>query len=210
MMSMLIDTRLRLPKDQYIAEPSEKSLITIHNTGSLTAQSSFNYWASNIERVGTCYIVDRQPAIYEVFPPDCWAWGMKAGEANEKRAIQIEIVNAGPLKLVGDRLNWWPENFSRSLCKISDTDQYVKLDKPWRGYQYWHRYPDAQINAVADLVQQICTTFRIPKTTGNLGLGEVWGWQFLSTFKGIIGHHNIRFEKVDPGPHFPWDKVCAR
>lgn len=78
---MNVCTDLRLPVDQYFNETPKKDLIVLHHTVGGSAKSTFDYWRTDPEHIGTAYIVERDGTIYEVFSPECWAYhlGLKIG-----------------------------------------------------------------------------------------------------------------------------------
>lgn len=205
---------LQLTADQYYPSENVKDLITLHNTVSLNAKGSFNWWQTDPGMVGTSLLLDRDGTLFNVFPLKAWAWGMRAGERNERRAVQVEIVNTGPLKRVGNVLHWMPDmTHTHPLYDMEkDADKYVKLAAPWRGYEYWQAYTEAQIVTVCALVNFLCDTIpTIPRVM--LGVGDelkVLTWSQMNTVKGIISHHNVPdVGKMDVGPHFPFARLRA-
>jgi N-acetyl-anhydromuramyl-L-alanine amidase AmpD len=199
-------TSLRLPDGQYLATETPKNLIVLHFTAGTTAKSAYNTWVNDPQRIATAYIVDRDGEIYEAFDPKYWAYalGIKGGMGPvfEKRAIQVEIANVGPLKLRGDKLCWWPNDFNAHWCDLSETHKYVKSS--FRGNDYYAAFPDEQFLAVCSLVKQLCETFNIPKQIPPEEKLMQTDLEWFANYSGIASHQNVRADKFDIGPAFNW------
>lgn len=205
-------TSLRLPEGQYIADNRPKDLIVLHFTAGTTARSAFNTWVADALRIATAYIVDVDGVVYETFDPNCWAYALgikgQPDAPNEKRAIQIEIANIGPLKRRDDTLYWWPpeDSYQTRWCRISETDKYVEAS--YRGREYYARFPDIQFLAVCSLAKHLCDRFQIEKTIPTDRL-DVWDRAWFSNYTGIASHQNFRADKYDIGPAFDWQKFAS-
>ena len=200
---------MRLPEGQYINEPKPKDLIVLHFTAGTTARSAFNTWMADSLRIATAYVVDTDGTIYELFDPQCWAYalGLKGQPVapNEKRAIQIEIANVGPLKRRSDKLCWWPpdNSFQTRWCNVDEEHKYVKASH--RGCDYYASLPDIQFLSVCNLVNYLCERFQIPKKIPKKKI-DICELDWFTNFKGIASHQNFRTDKYDIGPAFNWKK----
>lgn len=202
-------TTMRLPEGQYIAEQKSKDLIVLHFTAGSTARSAFNTWMADSYRIATAYIVDVDGTVYELFDPQYWAYALgikgQPGFPNEKRSIQIEIANVGPLKLRGETLYWWPpkDKFETRWCHRNETHKYVK--NSYRGYDYYATFPDIQFLSVCNLVKYLCERFNIEKEIPD-GKQDSYDLERFTEYQGIASHQNFRLDKYDPGPAFDWKK----
>jgi N-acetyl-anhydromuramyl-L-alanine amidase AmpD len=188
----------RLPEEQYVNEPVAKSLIVLHGTGGTTASGAYRSWGSSRERVGTAYLIERNGAVHEVFPPECWAWHLGAGDlALEKRSIGIELVNAGPLTRAGDELRMWT---GRRYCDAAD--KLLAANAPFRGFQYYATYTKAQVESAVRLAHLLCARFAIPRRMLPEPQRETFCCGTVRAFSGIVCHHNVRRDKWDPAPGF--------
>ncbi len=113
-----------------------------------------------------------------------------------KNSIGIEICNYGPLTLGKDG------NYYNYVSKPVPKDQVVKLDKPFKGFIYYHKYTDKQIESLKQLIlylKQIFLTLSLktPLTT-------VEGFELNNNAKnnvpGIYSHTNVRADKYDISP----------
>jgi N-acetyl-anhydromuramyl-L-alanine amidase AmpD len=201
-------TTMRLPEGQYIGEPKPKNLIVLHFTAGTTARSAFNTWMADSLRIATAYVVDTDGTVYELFDPQCWAYALgikgQPGYPNEKRAIQIEIANVGPLKRRGDLLCWWPPDnaFQTRWCHLDEDHKYAKASH--RGCDYYARFPDIQFLAVGNLVKYLCERFQIPNQIPKDKINTC-DLDWFTKYEGIVSHQNCRNDKYDIGPAFDWD-----
>lgn len=215
---MQIDqTRFRLKPDQFFPTEQKKDLIVLHFTAGTTASGAHATWITPVngrqQRVATAYVVDLDGTVYEFFPPSAWAYhlGMKTGNPGwiqDKRSIGIEIVNPGPLKAVGEALHWYPQNFGVEWCKKTDAKKYVAAN--YRGYDFYAAFPEAQQEAVRELVAQLAERFSIPKVLPPEQKRTAFDPGFFQQFQGIASHQNLRADKVDIGPAWDWAALAAR
>lgn len=205
----------RLPDSCFFRQRVPKDLIVLHNTASSTASSVYETWKSAGGRIATAYVVERDGRIFEMFPPDCWAYhlGMRErnpGHFNDRRSIGIEIVNPGPLRPDpegGDSMNWWPNNFRQPWCLASETGKYVRRD--YRGHKYFATYTPEQVAAVGELVHRLCRRFEIPLALPRPSQRLVCDPAWFCKFRGIAAHHNFRPDKFDVGPAWDWESLLT-
>jgi len=199
-----------LPKE-YIGEVKKKDLIVLHFTAGTSAKSTFETWKNNPVRVATCYTVDPDGSIYELFDPAHWAFhlGVKGSNGkHDKRSIGIEIANVGPLKIDAnkpDQLNWWPREWGTRWCRRDETSKYVPAS--YRGIDFFVAFPDEQLDAVGQLVRHLCERFEIRrKVPAKPHRGKCDLTRF-GKFTGVASHQNFRKDKWDIGPAFDWDRL---
>ena len=209
-------TTLVLPPKERMPDITPKDLIVLHFTAGTTAQSAFDTWRRNPERVATSYIVDVDGTIFELFSPEFWAahLGVKGTHAHDRRSIGIEIANVGPLqRSTEDRtvLNWWPRKhkdapeFTTPFCRLDEASRYVAV--PYREKTHFASFPDAQADAVGALVRTLCEQFSIAPTLPSDTRRFEFDPTSFATFKGVCTHANFRRDKWDIGPAFPWERL---
>lgn len=161
-MSITFNLDYTLPNAQSIAHDGAPNYcrVVLHATASTTAQSALRWWASNAERVGTPYVIDRDGTIYRAFDPaQRWAYHLGVGQHRvwwERTSIGIELVNVGPLRKRHNKLFWWPEDFTAPYI-----DGAAVETNPWNGFDLWQPYTNAQYEALSALLAYIKTTFNI-------------------------------------------------
>jgi len=204
-------SRFVLPTKEFFPEVVEKDLIVLHFTAGQSAQSAFNTWMNNPERVATAYIVDPDGTIYELFDPSYWAFhlGVKgAGGVHDKRSVGIEIVNVGPLKQSAtdtNRLDWWPNNWGTPWCRLDEAGRYVRTR--FRGIDYFASFPEPQVAAVTRLAVYLCERFGVPKTLPARTRRKECDTSYYGRRKGVVAHQNFRPDKWDVGPAFDWERL---
>ncbi|MGB1206342.1 MAG: N-acetylmuramoyl-L-alanine amidase [Chitinophagales bacterium] len=168
-------------------------------------------------RCSVPFVIARDGNIYQLFGSEYWAYHLGAGtiggnEAASKKSIAIELSNYGPLILKGNNLETIYSRKGKSkkvdvYCTLEDTHKYIKLKTPFKGYQYFATFTDAQYESLAVLLRFLTAKHKIPrkflgKSTRYVANSATAG------FRGIVSHLNFRATgKWDIGPAFEWDKL---
>ena len=204
----LNDTKLRLPQGRFFTDEHPKGLIVLHFTAGGSAAGAYQGWLGQKDQVATPYLLDLDGTVYETFSPKLWAYHLGVtgpiaqNHRHDKRSVPIEIVGLGPLKLKGDTLYSWPNNYNTVYCKLSDTAKYVKA--PFRGFDYFTGFTAEQIVVIPQLVEKISADFKIPLTLPPVDKREAFDLNFFDKWTGVASHQNFRTDKSDIGPAFPW------
>ncbi len=208
-MPLVIDRTLRLPESQYFPTAETKTGIALHHTVGGTAESTFHHWQTQPELIGTAYLIARDGTVHEIFDPQCWAWqfGLRwsplAGITFEKRHIGIELASEGGLLEKDGQLY----SFDRISPKTRvDRSTAFDFGSDYRGYRYFDRYSPAQLDALVQLIDDLCTRFNIPRETPRDPLA--YYGKKLQKFEGILGHAMVRRDKSDPAPDLQlWQRL---
>lgn len=202
--------QVSFPASQYIAEEHPKKQIYLHHTaGNADGVQVFNDWASNAERIATCVTisgpsqttVDGQ--IIQGFSSKHWGFHLglkestfqKAGvpyQSLDKISIGIEICNWGQLTEKNGKFYTY---VNRELPR----SQVCELDKPHKGFRYFHNYTDAQIESVKQLLLMWKDRYKIPLDYYE----DIWDItpRALKGASGVFTHNSVRRDKVDVYPH---------
>ncbi len=201
-------TDLRLPAEQYFVEKPKKDLIVLHHTVGGSARSTFDYWRTDAEHVGTAYIVERDGTVYEVFPPECWAYhlGLKVGPIGvvDKRSIGIEIASEGPLLERGGKLYAFGRVAEQTLYS---GDVFDAGAAGFRGSRYFAAYTPQAMAAVCELVDSLITRFKISRQTP--AEHSTFDLNGLRNYSGVVTHCQLRADKSDCHPGMAWEKLVA-
>lgn len=195
--------QVRLSSNQYFAEESPKTQIYLHHTaGNGNAEGVAKYWNGNDSRIATAFIIGENGTIVQCFSSKHWAWhlGIDAEDFTRngakylnlnKLSVGIEVCNWGYLKKKGDK-------FYNYAGGVVNPSYVTELEQPYKGYKFWYKYSDAQIESLRQLVVYLCETYGIPKDYRK----EIWAIDkeaFKGT-KGIYTHNSVRKDKSDIYP----------
>ena len=191
MINNIIDSK------QYFKEVQIKRQIVIHHTaGGNSAVNTIHGWTFTPEKVGTAFVIDGKGNIYKAFEPEHWAYhlGLKTTSnlALNKASIGIEMCNWGQLILKEGKYY----NYINKEVPESEVVQIAKF----RGFEYYHKYNDAQIESLRKLILELAAKFAIPLDYNS----DMWdiSQNALAGKKGIYTHVSYRSDKNDCSPQF--------
>lgn len=216
-----------LSSDLYYQEDVKKETIWLHNTGGGSRPDwSINGWQKEFEKdlsgnpvldqdgrvkplkVGVSYIIGRRSSsndekvwdgkILNTFDDKYWAYhlGINNNQSLDlnSKSIGIEFCNYGPLTLGID------DRFYNSVNKVVNERDVVKLDRPYRGYDYFERYTDSQLESGRSLILHLINKHAI-RIDGKI-YNENW-FNYNSNYHsngGIRTHSHIRKDVFDIFP----------
>jgi hypothetical protein len=216
-----------LSSDLYYQEDVKKETIWLHNTGGGSRPDwSVNGWEKEFEKdlsgdpildqigrvkplkVGVSYIIGRKSSsidekiwdgkILNTFDDKYWAYhlGINSNQSLDlnSKSIGIEFCNYGPLTLGIDG------RFYNSVNKVVNEKEVVKLNKPYRGYDYFERYTESQLESARALILHLINKHAI-KIDGKI-YNENW-FNYNSYYHsngGIRSHSHIRKDVFDIFP----------
>lgn len=201
-----------LPSNQFIKQVFDKKQIFIHFTaGGPSADSVIKWWDSTTPAIATAFVIDRNNGkINEAFNPDYWSFhlGIKGTNGKlDKSSIGIEICSWGPLvENKGKYYNYLDYDNNTKKNKfdpkhlVSEQNVY-KLQKEFRGYKYYEKYTDEQLNSLEKLLIFLVKEYNIPV---QKNFAEDW-FEFKpevikNVTPGIWTHVNVRKDKYDSYP----------
>jgi len=191
-----------MPKEQYVSTKTKKSKIILHHTaGSHQPEWVIDGWEANPVRVGTHYVIGGKSTtngdtkfdgkIYQAVPEENFIYHLGTNGTTDKISIGIEVCNYGPLVLKnGVYLNY--------VHKPVPASDVVDLGYTWRGYRFWHKYTDTQLESLKELILDISERYKI-------NVKKVWSkvsFDFSTNLQkdGLTTHGNFRKDKVDLCP----------
>lgn len=204
-----------LSLDQYYQDIYDKTQIYIHHTaGNTNPAAVVADWESNVDHVGTAYIIGGKPPqgkksswkdgdIVQCFDPKFWCHhlgiktsslpkGSKSNLDLNRHSIAIEVCNWGYLTKTD-------VGFKTYVGTILPESEVIEIPM-WRDYTYWHAYTDAQLASLQELLTWLCEDWKI---TGEFKGKEIFDLDMraFSGEPGIFNHASVRKDKTDMYPH---------
>jgi len=174
-----------LEGDEYYSNKTDKTTIVLHHTaGSHRPDWVISSWDRDRTkggrplRVATQFVVggkstrdgntDWDGKIVQCLPTEMWAHHIGTKNSNNvklnEQSIGIEICNYGPLvKSIHG------EFFTYVNSKVPEED-VIDLGKNWRGYRYYQKYTDSQIESVKFLIEKYSLEYGIDVCKGMVEL----------------------------------------
>lgn len=135
------------------------------------------------------FVVTKLGFVYQIFNTDHFSKTFDNPNI-DKKIIKVAIENLGWLNkntITGILHNW-----------IGDPYRTEPFIRSWRNYYFWDKYNENQMNAVAELCEQLCEKHNIPKQiVPSQGYLEK-----ASNFNGIICKSNFSSIYTDINPSF--------
>lgn len=203
-------TQVQFPENQYYKTVFPKKQIYLHHTaGNSDAKNVFRGWETDVTRIGTCVSISGEGKnsidgeIVQGFSSKYWAYhlGVKSKyfqamelpyQELDKYSIGIEICNWGQLTLKNGK-------YYNYVNKEVLPEYVIELDKPFRGYRYFHNYTDKQIQSTKELLLYWGDFYKIPLDY-NSDIFDLTPRAYKLE-KGIFTHNSVRPDKVDIYPH---------
>jgi len=187
-----------LDSNQYFKEKQFKNQIVIHHTaGGSNAANVIHGWNFNPIQVGTAFVIDGKGEVFKAFEPEYWAYHLGLKHSSNlklnKASIGIELCNWGQLiKKDGKYWNYVNKEVSES--------EVVQLPNKFRGFEFYHKYNDLQIESLRKLLLELAAKFAINKEYN----GDMWdiSQNALNGYNGIYTHVSYRSDKNDCSPQF--------
>jgi len=201
-----------LKETEYIKETHTKTQIVLHHTaGNASAVNVMNAWNADTRgRIATCVSISGPGAknsfdgeIVQGFSSRHWAYhlGIKGDvfkaykvphQTLDKISIGIEICNWG-------QLDYENGKFLNYVDREVNDDQVTTLTEPYKGYKHFHKYSDAQIESVKNLLVYWRDIYNIPLTYDYDKMFKV-NTSALKGEKGLYTHNSYRKDKIDIYP----------
>lgn len=223
-LEMHLDTQLTshrfelayLDNDEYYSGPNKPEYLFLHHTaGGPNPIATADMWNNDTRgKIATEFIIGGQSVngketkwdgiIVKCMPDGAYAnhLGNNGSQSMHINSIGIEVCNFGPLTKVG-------ENYKTYTGTIVHKDQVCDLGFSFRGSRYYHKYSDAQIEALRELILFIKDRDGINIKKGLVEWlntktpAEAFDFSkdaWAGKVKGILSHTNTRRDKSDMSP----------
>lgn len=216
-----------LTDEEYVKKQTKKNTIWLHHTaGGSRPDWTIGGWEKDYLRdtngnpvidangnpkplrVGTNFVIGRKSSstsdilwdgrIMRAIDDRYWAYHLGINHRNSEelnsKSISIELCNYGPLTLNKNGL------FLNYVNKVVSEKDVVELDKPFRGYKYWERYTEKQLDSLSKLITYLQNRWEIEIERGIydeswFNYDEKW-----FTTGGLRSHTQVRRDKFDLFP----------
>ena len=207
----LIVNRHFLPNGEYLNGPSKKEYCFLHHTaGWNNPYKTVRNWGNDTRgRIATEFVLggqkltngnnDYDGVMVQCMPEGAYGWhlGKNGSQYMHKHSVGIEVNNFGYLK-----------DGKAYQGSTAHESQIVELRESFRGYKQWHRYSDAQIEALDKWIRWIGERDGIDIRAGLPALVKEKGaaafeWNadaYYGKVKGLWTHTNTRKDKTDMFP----------
>jgi N-acetyl-anhydromuramyl-L-alanine amidase AmpD len=221
-MSIVIKDMI-LTAGEFKEDTTVKDTIVIHFTaGNNNPENTVQGWAADFTidtatkvkkklAVGTHFVIGGKSTrgtfdttfdgkVYRAVPEDKWIHHLGTKYANNvtlnKKSFGIEVCNYGPIKKTAEG------KFLNYVNSEVPADQVVALDKPYKGYSYYHDITDAQLNSLKELIVYLSTKYKtISLKTPLLDLTKYeLSDNAAKGVPGVYVHTNYRKDKFDWPP----------
>lgn len=205
-----------LDKDEYHAGPNKPEYLFLHHTaGGENPFAVVDQWNDDTRgKIGTEFLIGgpsvngkstkHDGVIIKCMPDGGYAahLGDNGSQNMHNNSVGIEVCNFGPLTKVGNV-------FKTYVGTIVHPDQVCDLGFKFRGFQYYHKYSDAQIEALRELILFIkerdginikkglveWLTTKTPTEAFEFSK-DAWSGKV----KGMLSHTSTRKDKTDMSP----------
>jgi hypothetical protein len=200
-----------LTSDQYYQDAPKKTQIVLHHTaGNSSGVATINGWEKDARgRIATCVTISGKGKttidgeICQAYSSRYWAYhlGIKPEVFKarglpylylDKHSIGIEICNWGGLDKVGDKYYNYVDR------EVLPEDVCI-LDEPYKGHKFYHKYTDAQIESVRQLLLYWGELYGISLKYDYTRLFTVNN-EALTMVNGLYTHNSYRKDKSDISP----------
>ena len=200
-----------LPKGEYKEGNIEPEFLFLHHTaGWNNPYRTIDHWGrDNRGAVCTQFVLGGQSVkgnddqydgtLVQAFPEGNYGWhlGRNGNQKMHVNSVGIEVNNFGYIV----------DGKTYAGTRVVE-DQIVTLDKPFKGHKTWHRYSDAQIEALRLWILYIADRDNIDVTKGLVEEVKAKGADgflfnpdaYYGRVKGMWTHTNTRKDKYDMFP----------
>jgi hypothetical protein len=199
-----------MPEGTYFKGPVPKDWIFLHHTaGWENPYQVADMWArDNRGNVATEFILGGPSVkngstkydgeLIQCFPEGGYGWHTGTGNSvMHRNSVAIEVCNMGQIV-----------NGKTYVNTPADPSQIVKLAKPFRGFQFWHRYSDEQIRVLKNWIIYCANKYSIDPRVGLVEYIKAKGADGfdvcdvakVQATPGLYTHTNVLRSKVDMFP----------
>lgn len=167
------------------------------------ATSTIDSWNNSDEKYGSPYLIDTDGTIYKTFDDREWIYHLRLPTAKghyDKQSVAVTFATEQQL------LKHNSQFFAFEYEQASNRYTGPIHEEKWRGFEYWAKLTEPQVNAAIELTLDICQRHGIIPVfdTGKEWNPEVWK-------KATVFTHAITKKEVTDLLLEPWviEKIKA-
>jgi len=174
-------------------QKKKKQIILCHTSrevGEYLTSLQFRY-NGNYTKIPN-YVITRRGKIIQLLGDTCYS-NFFSDENVNRNGIIICLENLGWLEkkpLTNYHINWNGSIYNEQV-----------YEKKWRDFFFWQPYTNSQIQATADLCNQLIETFQIEKNC----IGHNTKFEGVERFDGIVTRSNFDSMFTDLNPSFNFE-----
>jgi N-acetyl-anhydromuramyl-L-alanine amidase AmpD len=196
------------PDSQYVNEDFEKHQIYLHHTaGGANPKEAIGWWNKTKERVGTAFLIAghaptgaewKDGQIWQAFGSAKAAWHLgltekhlKIAQPGAKTSTWLNMSSIGCELTCWGQLTESSKGFKTYEGNIIPDDQVIEYSTPFRGYSFYHRYSNGQIEGTRKLLLYLCERYNIDKRFKGMEMFDI-DKRALKGENGIWTHVSVR------------------
>ncbi|PKR79567.1 hypothetical protein CW751_14550 [Brumimicrobium salinarum] len=218
-----------LPNYAYHNQPTEKKSIFLHHTaGWQNPYRVIDDWGQRPHKVATEFVIggqsiqndnsDHDGKILQAIPNNYWAWHLGIGNNPlHSQSIGVELCSFGRLTkgYFEKDENGKPKSITRAknsyftyVGQEVDPEQVEKLTEPFKGFSFYHKYSEKQLQSLKKLLHHLGNKHNIDIREGLPNLIQKKGVKAFEIVSknmclntpGIWAHSNVNCSKNDISP----------
>ena len=192
---------------------SKKQIVIHHTAGGQNIENELRGWSSRTDRVSTHYITNNAGEKEQVFPDENWSnnLGVKSSTFKSlglpyqnlnKTSLSIEMQAFGGLTYKNGTFFTYV-NSEMPIERVAQPVDKNGNSISYKGYTYYEKYSDANIQRVKEIIQGWQNKYSIPFIYNYDELFPSGGEVSTNAFKGkkgIYTHNSFRTGKSDVFP----------
>lgn len=203
---------IKLSSSEYYPNAVPKKQIVLHHTaGNSSGVNVVNDWNNDARgRIATCVVISGKGAknskdgeIVQAFSSRFWAYHLGV-KTDIFKARKLKWMNLDEISIGIEICNWGALDYENGKF-LTYVDSEVKpedvitLDVPFKGKTHFHKYTDAQIESVRQLLLYWKEIYNIDLTYNYDQLFTV-NDKALKGDNGLYTHNSYRKDKIDAYP----------
>lgn len=216
-----------LPLTEYFYGTKKKEWLFLHHTaGGNNPYSTVKNWEKDKRgKIATEFVMggqninnvdfDKDGEIVQAFPEGSFAWHLGVGNTDmHKNSVGVELCNFGCLTKGGFNKEgkWIHKDTNKFYTYVGSEvhpSQVIQLEKTFRGFTYYHRYSNIQIDKLRSLILFVANRDSIdvrkglPELIKKKGVFKAFEYcdvSYCEKNKGLWSHTNVLKGKSDIFP----------